>query len=135
MTVHWVLVFSVAYRSLPASSHDHFAGLAPIPLDREVEINGIGGILTNDRKQHADSADKRVGKSELNGRLDTDDGRPVDGSTIDCVTVSPPSDRTDSHEFEVVGQTFLVVEEMLEDQSRVDGVTDINVLAGITPRC
>jgi hypothetical protein len=95
------------YRTIAQEScqlpHDDFAGPVPIPLERKIGIDRIGRILAGDCKQDADSSDKRVSKSELNCRFDPDDGGTVDGSAIDCMTVSPPGSCMYRDEFQVVG--------------------------------
>lgn len=88
-------------------SHDDFLALVPIPLDRKIGIDRIGGILPCDGEQDTHSTDPGIIEPVLDGRLDADDSGSVQRTSVDRMSIRPPGGGAHGDEFEVVGQPLL----------------------------
>lgn len=95
------------------------------------EGNCILGVLTRYSKQHAGRANPVVAQSILNRRLHTERVEPVSPTHLNRVAIGPPGESMESNKFKVITEPSRVIENVLDDQPRVDDTGRIGRLTRI----
>ena len=91
-------------------------------------------VLTRYRKQYPGRTDPVIAQSILNCRLHAERVEPVSAAHINRVAIGPPRESMESDEFEVVAESSFIIEDVFNDQPRIDDIGGIGVQTRITSR-